>query len=151
MIMLKSLLRRFWSVRYQFFRYFCVGFSAFILDMGSLMFFKEILKATPVVAVIINQAVLLVYVFCLNKYWSFRNHDLPHRQVARFLILSGTNYLVAVMAMYLFSQRLNFDYRLVRIGNIILAVSWNFVLYKVWVYKTKTPFAENPPALIPNV
>lgn len=124
-----------WSLRRQFAKYFIVGFSGVFLDMGTLILFKETFGLTPVLAVIINQTFLLVYNFSLNKYWTFRNQEIPHKQIARYLTLAGFNYAFAVGAMYLFNHIMKWDYRLVRLGTIALAVSWNFFLYKYWVYK----------------
>lgn len=95
---------------------------------------KEIFGMTPVAAVIANQAVVLIFIFLLNKYWSFRNRSASCRQIARFLILASFNYLFAIGAMYLLNRVLGFDYRLVRIASIAAMVSWNFFVYKYWVY-----------------
>lgn len=135
--MFKKLITHAWSLRHQFIRYFCVGFSAFILDMGSLVLLKEVFGWKPTTAVITNQIFIITYVFLLNKYWSFDSKELDHRQVARFLILVGFNYAVSVTTMYLFNHKLGWDYRLVRIGTIILATCWNFLSYKYWVYRSK--------------
>lgn len=124
----------FWSFRREFAKYFIIGIFGVILDMSSMILFKEIFGWAPITAVIVNQVFLLVYVFLLNKYWSFRNKEMPHKQIIRFLTLAGFNYLVSVFAMYIFNHKLEFDYRLVRLVTIALAVSWNFFLYKYWVY-----------------
>ena len=124
-----------WSLRHQFAKYFVVGFSGLFLDMGTLVLFKEKFGWTPVFAVVVNQVLLLTYNFCLNKYWSFKNKEMPHKQLAKFLTLAGFNYLFSVAAMWLFNGQWNFDYRLVRLGAIAVMVSWNFFLYKYWVYK----------------
>jgi predicted neutral ceramidase superfamily lipid hydrolase len=50
------------------------------------------------------------------------------------LVVLG-DYLFSIAAMYVFNDRLGIDYRLVRIASIALAVSWNFFLYKYWVYE----------------
>ncbi|MBI4992779.1 MAG: GtrA family protein [Candidatus Magasanikbacteria bacterium] len=142
--MFKKLITNAWSLRHQFFRYFCVGFSAFILDMGSLMLLKEVFDWKPITAVIANQVFIIAYVFLLNKYWSFDSKELDHRQLVRFLILVGFNYAVSITTMYIFNHRLAFDYRLVRIGTIILATCWNFLSYKYWVYRSKSPILNNP-------
>ena len=89
------------------------------------------------VAMILNQIILLNYNFLLNKYWSFRNRAMPHKQLVRYLSLAIFNYLFAVGTMYLFNHILNFDYRLVRVATIAIMVSWNFLLYKYWVYKVE--------------
>lgn len=134
--MLKKFIIYLWSLRRQFAKYFITGISGVVLDMGSLIILKEIFGWKPVWAVVANQAFLLVYIFLVNKYWSFRDHSLPHKQVARFLILAMFNYLFAVTFMYVFNHKLGFDYRLVRMASIAMMVAWNFFLYKYWVYKT---------------
>lgn len=132
--MLKKSVIYLWSLRREFAKYFIIGIFGVILDMSSMILFKEIFGLAPITAVIVNQVFLLVYVFLLNKYWSFRNKEMPHKQIIRFLTLAGFNYFVSVFAMYIFNHKLEFDYRLVRLATIALAVSWNFFLYKYWVY-----------------
>ena len=133
--MIKKTLAYFWSIRQQFTKYFITGVSAVILDISSLAFFKEVLYFTPLEAIIVNQFFLLAYVFFVNKYWSFKSTDITHRQMIRFLILSGVNYLISVTWMWLWNERLGFNYLGVRIVNVALSVSWNFLLYKYWIYK----------------
>lgn len=132
--MIKKTLAFFWSHRTQFLKYFTVGVSAVGIDMISLILLKEFLGIKPVAAVFINQILIIFYVFFLNKNWSFKETGETRRQMIRFFAVVAYNYCFSVSAMYLFNHRLNFDYRLVRLGSIILAVSWNFFLYKYWVY-----------------
>ncbi|MBU1896073.1 GtrA family protein, partial [Patescibacteria group bacterium] len=131
--MIKKTLKYFWSIRGQFVKYFAVGVSGVVLDITSLILLKEVFGISPVVAVIINQAFLIAYVFFLNKYWSFKNKELPHKQIIKFLTLSLFNYIFSVIAMYIFSTQMEFNYILVRILTIVVMVSWNFFLYKYWV------------------
>lgn len=126
----------FWSLRREFAKYFLVGISAVVFDMATLIFFKEIVGISAVFSVVLNQIIILFYVFFTNKRWSFRNGDLPHKQMVRFFSLATFNYFFSVFVMYLFHHRLfSFDYRLVRIVTIAAMVPWNFFLYKYWVYK----------------
>jgi len=143
--MIKRTASYFWSLRREFTKYFIVGFSGLFLDMGSLILLKEVFGIAPVVGVIINQIFLLAYNFTLNKYWSFGNRSMPHRQLVKYLSLSGFNYLFAVASMYVFNHIFEFDYRLVRIGTIAVMVSWNFFLYKYWVYTSPKHSAVLPP------
>lgn len=133
---IRRLIKYFWSLRGQFGRYFIIGISGFVLDMGTLILFKEIFGILPTVAVLLNQVILISYIFLLNKCWTFKDKEVPHKQLVNFIILSIANYIIAVNVMYVFNHYLGFDYRLVRMGNIALSVSWNFFLYKYWVYKT---------------
>ncbi|KKW41621.1 MAG: hypothetical protein UY92_C0015G0033 [Candidatus Magasanikbacteria bacterium GW2011_GWA2_56_11] len=140
--MLNKLLRHFWRLRREFTRYFIIGISAFVLDIGSLYALKEYAGLTPVWSVVVNQIFLLNAVFLLNKYWSFQARGYGHRQAARFYLLAGANYLFSIAWMWFLSYRLEVHYLPARIGNIVLAVGWNFFLYKYWVYREAK--AEGP-------
>ncbi|MFA7314748.1 MAG: GtrA family protein [Candidatus Magasanikbacteria bacterium] len=130
----KKIILYVWSIRHQFTKYFIVGISGLFLDMSTLIFFKEFFGFNATISVILNQVLMLTYNFLLNKYWSFKNKALPHKQLTRYLILAGFNYLFSVGVMYLFNHLYHMDYRLVRIVTIATMVLWNFFLYKYWVY-----------------
>ncbi len=133
--MIKKLITYFWHVRFEFGKYFVIGFSGLFLDIATLVFFKEVFLLGATFAVVFNQIIAVEYNFTLNKYWSFKSKALPRKQFVRYMILFAFNYFLAVLLMFVFSDKLGFDYRLVRVLNIALAVSWNFFLYKYWVYK----------------
>ena len=133
--MIKKTFSYFWSVRHQFTKYLIVGISGVFLDLATLIFFKEFFGFNATVAVVCNQILMLTYNFLLNKYWSFKNKEIPQKQIVRYLILAGFNYFFSVGVMYLFNHLVNYDYRLVRIATIAVMVLWNFFLYKYWVYR----------------
>ncbi|MEK7623454.1 MAG: GtrA family protein [Patescibacteria group bacterium] len=127
-----------WSLRRQFAKYFLVGISGFVLDLGSLIFFKRVLGLGATTAVVLNQPIVLVYNFALNKWWSFRNHALPHWQLVRYLCIAGGNYIFSVTAMHLLHDQMSIDYRLARVMTVAAMVPVNFWLYKHWVYTEKS-------------
>jgi putative flippase GtrA len=141
--MLTSLLTKVWSFRAQFAKYFIIGFSAFVLDIVTLFLFKEYLHLSAVEAVILNQALILNYVFFLNKYWTFKVQGVTRAQIVRFYVVAGMNYGISVAWMWFFTEFHHFviieparyNYLLFRTANIALAVAWNFFFYKFWVYK----------------
>lgn len=136
MIMNISVLsKKIWSTRKEFTKYFLIGSSGVVLDIVSLFIFKEYLHLRPVLAVIVNQFFLIIYVFYLNKHWAFRNSELARPQAAKFISLAGTNYVFSILWMLAWNEHLGFNYLLVRLINIAMAVSWNFLLYKFWVFK----------------
>ena len=147
--MFKKIFVRLWALRREFAKYFIIGITAFILDVGSLGILKHYLKISPTIAVILNQPPILLFVFYLNKHWSFRAGGLTHRQFIRFLTLACANYGIAVVWMWFFTHFFHIDTFLsdrvqlltatravliIRTVNIALAVAWNFLLYKYWLY-----------------
>lgn len=133
--MTAALIKKLWLMKKEFAKYFLIGISAVVLDIATLFIFKEYLRLRPVSAVIINQLFLLNYVFYLNKYWAFKNRDITKPQIIKFFLLAGANYIFSVLWMLIWNEHLGFNYLLVRLINIALAVSWNFLLYKFWVFK----------------
>ncbi len=134
----------FWSLRREFAKYFIIGFSGLFLDLGTLYILTDLFGILAYISVILNQAIVLTYNFTLNKYWAFRNKEVPHKQMVRYGILATWNYIFSVVAMYIFNSQLGYEHKLVRIGSIAVMVSWNFFLYKYWVYKEKEEPVMNP-------
>ena len=132
-----------WDMRQQFIRYFVVGISGVILDLITLIFLKEYIHITPVVAVLINQALVLEFNYTLNRLWSFKSTGLKRKQMVRYLSLATLNYIFAAGAMYVGHDQFGFDYRLVRLASIALMVSWNFILYRNWVYRVEESGMKN--------
>ena len=133
-----------WSFRHQFVKYAATGCSAFVLDYGSYLFLTEIVHITPTLTLVIYQPFVLLYVFWLNKRWSFKNSARFHRQLVRFFGLSAWNYTFSIATTHYFYAILGFDHRLVRLASIVTMVSWNFFLYKFWVYRSYTQEENGP-------
>lgn len=147
--MLKKLFLKLQSAR--FLHYSIIGSSAFVLDYGSLFLLKEFFGLTPIWAVVLNQPPVILYVFLLNKYWSFKANGNTINQAIKFLLLMLGNYLFAIIWMWFWTKlfdtsfyvtigndQKDIGYMIVRFVNIVLAVSWNFLLYKYWVYHVKS-------------
>ncbi|MFH1457103.1 MAG: GtrA family protein [Patescibacteria group bacterium] len=119
----------------NFFKFFIVGVSSLILDMLLLIFLKENLGFSAVSAVALNQIIVVVYNFILNKYWSFETKKMLLQQFIRYLILVLINYFFSIMSMYFFSGVIGINYQLVRLLTIACLFIFNFVFYKNWVYR----------------
>lgn len=134
---IKKIIFHFWSLRREFVKYFAIGISALALDVGSLYFLKNFFYVAPFLAIVISQPLILAYVFFLNKSWSFKAKGITHEQMIRFVLLSGANYIIAAVWMWGFNENLKINYLLARLANVALAVAWNFLLYKYWVFREK--------------
>ena len=119
----------------QLFRYVVVGLSGVVIDIGTLSLLTKLYGINPTMAIVYNQILLITYNFILNKYWSFSNRELPHKQFVRYMTLVLANYAFSIGVMYLLNEIYNIEEILVRIGTIAVMTMWNFLLYKKWVYK----------------
>lgn len=141
--MVKKIIRYAIDARHAFMKYFIVGILGVILDLGTLTLFREQFGIAPYIAVILNQIILIVFNFTINKLWTFKNTAMPHTQLVRYLMLFVFNYALAVLFMFIFNEHMGIDYRLVRICTIVLAVGWNFFLYRHWVFCINEEESEN--------
>ncbi len=142
-MVLNKYLNYLWTHRRQFVRYFFVGVSGTFLDILSLWILKEFFGLIPVVAVVINQVFVLLFIFFLNKKYSFQADGEARKQMIKFFVVATGNYIFAIFWMWFWNQNFGFNYLIVRIVNIALAVAWNFLLYKEWVYKEYNPNTTN--------
>ena len=132
--MIKKILKHLWENRLQFIKYFIIGSSGFVLDILTLIGLKEGLDLNPVLSVIVNQLFMINYIFFLNKYWTFRAKGIARDQMYRFWLLMAWNYSFAVIIMWFGNVLFEINYIYVRILSIAVVVSWNFILYKHWVF-----------------
>lgn len=132
---IKTLFFTLWQWRAQFARYFIIGISGVILDIGTLFILKENFHLSGVWSVIINQFLLWNYGFFLNKYWSFKSTGFTQKQIGRFYLLALANLIFAAIWIWFWHDKLGLNAYAVRLINIALSTSWNFLLYKYWVYK----------------
>ncbi|MFB6181705.1 MAG: GtrA family protein, partial [Candidatus Magasanikbacteria bacterium] len=112
-----------------------VGVSGLFLDFAVFALFADFILITAWISEAIAKAVAIGYNFTLNKYWSFQSDKKAHKQLVRFLIVAGFNYVFAVVSMYFFHEQIGFHKYLVKASTVAIMVSWNFLLYKYWVYK----------------
>ncbi len=144
-------------MRAQFAKYFTIGIGAVILDILSLHYLVS-LNVDPILSIVINQLVIVNLVFLLNKYWAFVAKGVTHKQVVRFYLVAGFNYFFAIGWMWFFTNLVNLHqyigylgvsqanyYLIVRLVNVALAVSWNFLLYKFFVYKYEVKDVNKSP------
>lgn len=109
-----------------------------MFDIGLLWLLKEYGHLRAVIAVIFSQIIVLSYNFTLNKLWAFGSKGLSHTQFIRYFVTAAWNYFFAIAVMWSFNEKLGFNYLVVRLVSIALMVSWNFFLYRFWIFVHQT-------------
>jgi len=137
MIALPKIKQYFLNSKKQLLRFFIIGVSSTFLDLELLILFKEKIGFTPILAVAINQIIVITYNFLLNKYWSFVSKKKSLIQLSRYLTIVAFNYSASIFLMYLFYNLMGANYKIVRVCSIALLFVFNFIFYKHWVYSEK--------------
>lgn len=140
--MVKKTLGFLWTNRIQVFRYLIVGGSGFIIDILVLFVIKQ-LFGSATWGVVCSQAVVVVYNFLLNKYWSFQSAQGGPKQFIKYIFVVAMNYSTGVLAMYFFHDVLGYHYIAIRVLTVVSFVPINFFLYKYWIYKVHSEIVQH--------
>lgn len=133
--MFLRVLKYFWSLKRQFAKYFVVGLSGVGIDFVLMILFKEYVGFKPILATAVSQVFSIAFIFLANKYWSFVSRQQTKKQIFRYSIVLFFDYGYTIAMMYFFNSLWGYDYRLVRLGAVAIMVTWNFFLYKYFVYR----------------
>lgn len=125
----------FFQERAQIIKFFVIGVSGVLLDLGLLFVFSNFAHIWPPLSVVLVQTCVLSYNFLLNKYWAFGAKQNTKNQIGKYLALVGINYGLSFVSMYLFYHVFGFHYMLIRVFTIACIFPLNFLAYKYWVYR----------------
>lgn len=119
----------------QIVRYLVTGFSSAAVEFTLLFVFRDIIGLTVIAA---NSAALTIvfwFNFLMNRLWTFKSRMKLGRQLPMYLALFVFNIGASDLLMYLLTDRLGLQYLLAKVFSIGAVVSWNFVLYRRFIYK----------------
>lgn len=123
-----------WHNRKEIVKYLIVGFSAFAIDYALFAIMHKYFGLWYITASIISQAVTLTYIYVLNRTWSFRSQGSKRKQVKRFAFLQAWNNVFQIGALWITVEVIGLMPLLAKIIVVAIIVSWNFLLYKYFVY-----------------
>ncbi|MBI1813314.1 GtrA family protein [Candidatus Peregrinibacteria bacterium] len=117
----------------QFARYLLSGGTAAGLEIGSyqLMLHFGVWYFT---AAKISGMVGLLAAFIGHKFFAFRKRRETSRQLVRYAVLQGCNYIIQLAMVYTFVEFAGINATIAKILAIGITVLWNFFLYKFFVY-----------------
>ena len=139
------------EARKQFIKYLITGFSAFGIEY--LLFlvlsdfiipqsFEQIIFGIKIDAVNVAQSVSMfiatVYVFILNRLWSFKSKEPLLPEVVKFGILFVFNLIATnIVITLLIGAGIPKGFSKILVQGMV--VCWNFFLYRFIIFRKKTP------------
>lgn len=109
---------------------FCVvGFSGMIVDFGLTWLCKEKLKFNKYVSNSIGFIVAATNNYIWNRLWTFGSVSQEiSREYLSFILISAVGLLLNNLFIYLFNDRLKWNFYLSKVFAIGLVTLWNFFL-----------------------
>lgn len=125
---------------HQFLKYVAVGVGSFVIDYGGFAILHIFFGIWYIAAAALSQLCALVFNFTLNRQWTFDAHaDETSGQLKRYIILQILNYTFSLTLLYFLVHKANLQPLIAKFATLGCIVLWNFLAYKHFVYKIKTP------------
>jgi putative flippase GtrA len=115
-------------------RFIVIGAASFAVDVGALYAAHGVLRIWLPLATTLAYAAAFAVNFSLNRLWAFRSTVNVTGQVARYLVLTGANY-VATVAIVTGLAAAGLHYLIAKIAAAALIAAVNYVLYRAWVFR----------------
>jgi putative flippase GtrA len=113
----------------KIFKFVVVGSTAFILDFGSTYLFKEKVKVNKYVANTLAFVIAATYNFVLNRWWTWGiQDDQVAMQAFKFAGVMTTGLLITSGLIYIFSDRMKFNFYIAKLIGVSVAMVWNFTM-----------------------
>ena len=124
--------------------YIGVGLVGFCVDFGLLLLFREVFGTPIWIAATIAFWASLAVVFLSNKYLTFGARGMGHRQLVRYFVLLGINYL-ATLGIIAVAQRIGVGYQVGKVAAVAVTTVWNYLAYQLWVFRERAVASEESP------
>lgn len=131
-------------------RYLLVGGSAFLLDLGLLALFHEVLGLPVWVATGLAFVLSFIYTFTVQRAFSFGG-DAPHGQALfRYSALVGFN-TIATMGIVTLLSATPLGWAGGKVISTVLSTIWNYFAYRYWVFAAPRSDSDSAPDALPAV
>ncbi|MGD8400870.1 MAG: GtrA family protein [Bacillota bacterium] len=119
----------------QFIKYVITGLVSFATEISLLYLFTDIMHIWYIFSNSMALLVVFVINFSLNRFWAFRSRQPFWRQFIVSGSLFALNLVVGNLLMFFFTDVVHLYYLISKVCATGMAVTWNFFLYKYYVYK----------------
>ncbi|WP_051189523.1 GtrA family protein [Daejeonella oryzae] len=111
----------------KFVKFGIVGFSGIFVDFGITFLCKEKLKIQKYVANSLGFTAATISNYILNRFWTFQSHDKAQLlQFGKFFGIALIGLVLNNLLIYLFNDKLKFNFYLSKVFAIAIVSVWNF-------------------------
>lgn len=123
-------------------KFLIVGVLSFAIDLGLLVLLHEVFLVDLWIATPIAFLVSLVFNFFLQRSFTFSATNKSYVSLIKYILLVIFNILATDVIVNLFDGH-QFTYAGGKVVATISTMTWNFFLYKYWIFPTKKQSSVN--------
>jgi putative flippase GtrA len=120
----------------KFLKFCAVGFSGMVIDFGTTWLLKEKLKVNKYIANSCGFILAASSNYILNRIWTFESHRLQiFSEYLSFVGVSTVGLLLNNLFVYIFSDKLKWNFYISKFIAIVLVTLWNFGINFIFTFK----------------
>ena len=120
----------------NFFKYVIVGFIGTGLDFLILYLLVEFWHLFYLLAALISIGIVIWLSFTLNKFWTFKNLEKRYfLQLGKYILAHSVGIGINLAILTLLVEFFGLWYILAKVIATALALIWNFLVAKKWVFR----------------
>lgn len=130
----------------KFIRYLIIGGLSFVIDFSLFNLFVFLFDIQPLPANMTSIVISMFFNFLMSNYWTFKAGGKgKSKKIVKYLTITSFNYIVNNATLYFLISRIYLHPSIAKFIVTGLQVTWTFIIYKIWVFKTED--ADLPPTL----
>ena len=124
------------STPMQAIRFGFVGVVAFVVDFGTMLLLTERMHWNHFASSAVGFSLGLTLNYLLSIRWVFDNRQIesPKTEFALFTAIGVPGLAITELTLWLGTHVMQIDYRVVRLGSLVLVAVWNFALRKAILF-----------------
>lgn len=135
-VLRKSVKNPFYIFRFSFARYLLIGTASVVVDFGSFNILWKLIGIKALYSNLISSLITICFNFTLSNYWTFKAGSRnKFKKLFKFVLVTAFNYFISNFLMYVFIEYTTINLNLAKLFITGLVVCWNFLLYRLWVFK----------------
>lgn len=113
----------------KFIKFCVVGFSGMLIDFGATWLLKEKVKVNKYIANSTGFILAATSNYIWNRFWTFHSEN-NHiaTEYFSFILISLVGLAINNLIIYIFSDRMKFNFYLAKLLAIGVVTLWNFIM-----------------------
>jgi putative flippase GtrA len=122
-----------------------VGGSAFVIDLGTLIFLRDVTSAPLPLATAVSLVAGLAASYTLQRFLTFRRNTVTWHSLWKYGVLVTFNW-VATTAIIHGIETAGVSYVVGKFGSTAVITCWNYFIYRFWIFRSAPEVSSLEPA-----
>lgn len=128
---------------FDFIKYGVIGVFGTLLQTGTLFLVVEKGHGDPLLGATLGFILSLIFSYAANSRWTFKESERSKSALVKYTIVCCGGLVLNLLIIYLFDRVLGWWYGYGQITAIVLVPIHNFILNKVWAFRTSSSYKVN--------